>query len=83
MELKNFFAQDLQGNVIPTPQVFLYQPGTTIAVAGLQDKAGAALSNPFTGSVIGQITFAAPDGSYDMRVVGAGRELSIPVRFKA
>lgn len=81
MELKNFFAQDLEGNFIPTPTVHLYEPGTTTHVSGLQDKDGLALANPFAGSATGQIQFAAPDGDYDLRVTGAGRDFTMRVRF--
>lgn len=81
MELKNFFAQDLEGNFIPTPTVHLYEPGTTTHVSGLQDKDGLALANPFAGSATGQILFAAPDGDYDLRVTGAGRDFTMRVRF--
>lgn len=83
MELKNYWAQDSAGNVIADPTVYLYQPGTTTAASGLQTAAGSALTNPFTGSASGQITFAAPDGDYDMRVVGGGREVTMRVRFIA
>lgn len=81
MELKNFFAQDLQGNVIPSPTVYMYQPGTTTLVTGLKDKDGNALINPFTGTTNGQVVVAAPDGDYDMRVTGAGRDTTMRVRF--
>lgn len=81
MELKNFFAQDLQGNVIPNPTVYVYQPGTTTLVSGLQDANGNARANPFAGTAAGQIQLAAPDGEYDMRVAGVGREFTMRVRF--
>lgn len=81
MELKNFFAQDLQGNIIPSPTVYLYQAGTTTLATGLQNASGAALSNPFTGTVNGQIQFAAPDGEYDLRVTGSSRDFTMRVRF--
>lgn len=81
MELKNFFAQDLQGNVIPNPLVYLYQPGTTTLATGLKDKDGNALANPFTGTSNGQVVVAAPDGDYDLRVTGAGRDTTMRVRF--
>lgn len=81
MELKNFFAQDLQGNVIPSPTVYLYAPGTTTLATGLNDKDGNALANPFTGAANGQVTVAAPDGDYDMRVVGGARDTTMRVRF--
>lgn len=81
MELKNFFAQDLQGNVIANPTVYLYQPDTTTLATGLQNANGSALSNPFTGTANGQIQFAAPDGNYDLRVVGTDRTFTMRVRF--
>jgi len=81
MELKNFFAQDLQGNVIVSPMVYLYQPGTTTLVAGIQDSNGSPLANPFTGSAGGQLQLAAPDGDYDLRVTGSGRDFTMRVRF--
>lgn len=81
MELKNFFAQDLQGNVIPNPTVYLYQPGTTTLATGLQNETGGALTNPFSGNVNGKVTLAAPDGDYDIRVIGAGRDFKMRVRF--
>jgi hypothetical protein len=83
VELKTFFAQDLQGNVIPNPTVTLYLPGTTTLASGLQNSAGASLSNPFTGGSTGQIVLAAPDGDYDMKVAGGGRELVMRVRFNS
>lgn len=81
MELKNFFAQDLQGNVIPNPTVYVYQPGTTTLVTGLQDENGSARTNPFNGTANGKVTVAAPDGDYDIRVTGAGRDTTMRVRF--
>jgi hypothetical protein len=81
MELKNFFAQDLSGNVIAIPTVYLYAPSTTTPATGLQDKNGAPLTNPFTGTANGFIQFAAPDGDYDLRVTGAGRDFTMRVRF--
>lgn len=81
MELKNFFAQDIQGNVIASPTVYVYEPDTTTAVQGLKSATGSDLGNPFIGSPLGHVQFAAPDGDYDMRVVGAGRDSTVRVRF--
>lgn len=81
MELKNFFAQDLQGNVIASPTAYLYQPGTTTLATGLQDAYGNPLTNPFTGNATGQLQLAAPDGDYDLRVTGPGRYFTMRVRF--
>lgn len=81
MELKTFFAQDLMGNVIPSPVVTVYQPGTTTLATGLQKADGTALTNPFTGTGNGQVTLAAPDGDYDLKIEGAGRTTTMRVRF--
>lgn len=81
MELKNFFAQDEAGNVINTPTAYVYLPGTSTLATGLKDKNDAPLSNPFNGTNKGQIQFAAPDGNYDLRVIGGGRDFTIRVRF--
>lgn len=81
MELKTFFAQDLVGTVIPSPTVTVYQPDTTTLVTGLQNASGAALTNPFSGGGNGQVTLAAPDGDYDIKVEGAGRTTIMRVRF--
>lgn len=81
MELKNFFAQDLQGNVIPSPTVTVYLAKTTTLATGLEDKDGNALTNPFTGGGSGQVTFAAPDGNYDLKIEAPGRVTTMRVRF--
>lgn len=77
MEIKNYFAQDTSGNIIPNAQVLVYQNGTQIPATGLKNPDGSDLENPFNASVNGQITFAAPDGVYDLRVVGALRDYTI------
>lgn len=82
MELKNFFMQDLQGNVIPDPTVYIYQPpGSTTLATGIADANGNIIANPLTGNSKGQFQFAAPGGDYDMRIVGAGRDFTMRVRF--
>lgn len=81
MELKNFYAQDEEGNAIASPTAYVYAPGTTTPATGLKDKDGADLSNPFTGTIQGLVQFAAPDGDYDLRVVGGGRDQTIRVRL--
>jgi hypothetical protein len=81
LELKNFFPQDPQGNVIPGATVYLYLPGTTTLATGLQNADGTPLANPFTADVTGKAAVAAPDGDYDLRMVGAGRDSTMRVRF--
>lgn len=80
MELKNFFAQDTAGNVIPNPTVYVYEPDTTTLATGLVDKNGGALANPFSGTAQGMVQFAAPDGEYDLRVAGGGRDFTIRIQ---
>jgi hypothetical protein len=81
MELKTFYAQDVNGNVIPSPTVYIYTKGTTTPIAGLEDDNGDPLTNPFTGAVSGLISVAAPSGEYDMRVTGPGRDTTLAVQF--
>lgn len=80
MEIKNFFSQHLAGQVIANPQVFVYLPNSQTLAGGLQTAAGGTLGNPFTGTSTGLIQFAAPDGRYDLRVVGEGRDFRIPIQ---
>lgn len=80
MELKNFFAQDTAGNVIAEATAYVYEPDTVTLVTGLVDKDGDPLDNPFTGTVNGLIQFAAPDGEYDLRVVGASRDFTVRIQ---
>lgn len=81
MELKTLFAQDAQGNVIPRAVATLYRAGTNTLATGLKDKAGANLSNPFTGGERGEIAFAAPDGDYDLKLSTVGRDYTMRLRF--
>lgn len=81
MELKNFTAQDAEGNVIAGAVAHLYLPGTDTPAAGLKDAQGAPLANPFVATSQGQLQFAAPDGVYDLHVTGAGRTTTMRVQF--
>ncbi len=81
MELKNYFAQDADGNVLPEAYVYLYNPGTTTLAASLKDKSGAALANPFQADGNGLIQVAAPDGDYDLRVTKGGLDYTMHVQF--
>ena len=81
MELKNFFAQDDQGNKLPGATCYLYQRGTESVVSGLLKANGAPLSNPFTAGNDGLIQLAAANGLYDVRVVAGGRDYRIPLQF--
>ena len=83
MELKTFIARDDEGNIVPSASVSVYLPGSIILATGLQDADGAALANPFVGDTGGKIVFAAPDGNYDLNVVGGGRTTTMRVRFRA
>ena len=83
MELKTFIARDDQGNIVPAASATVYLPGTSVPATGLQTAAGAELANPFTGDAGGKIAFAAPDGDYDLNVIGGGRSTTMRVRFRA
>lgn len=80
MELKNFFAQDEQGNKLPEAICYVYQRGTESLAVGLKAATGVAIGNPFSTDVNGRIEFAAPDGLYDLRVVKANRDYRFPVQ---
>lgn len=81
MELKNFFAQDDQGNKLPGATCYLYQRGTESLVSGVVKANGVLLSNPFTADQDGLIQFAAPNGLYDVRVVSDARDYRIQMQF--
>ena len=80
MEIKNYFAQDAQGNIMPSANCYLYLPGTTTLATGLVDGNGVPISNPFLASGMGQITFGAPNGVYDLRVALGDRDWTIKVQ---
>lgn len=80
MEIKNYFAQDAQGNIMPSANCYLYLPGTTTLATGLVDGSGIPISNPFLASGMGQITFGAPNGVYDLRVALGARDWTIKVQ---
>lgn len=81
MELKNFYAQDANGNILPGAACSLYLPGTTTLVTGLQDATGKALANPFAADTTGLIAFAAPNGTYDLYTVMGTKTGTIRVQF--
>ena len=81
MELKNFFAQDDQGNKLPGATCYLYQRGTESLVTGLVNVNGMLLGNPFTADQQGLIQLAAANGLYDLRVVHNLRDFRIRLQF--
>lgn len=80
MEIKNYFAQDAQGNIMPSANCYLYLPGTTTLATGLVDGNGVPISNPFLASSIGQVTFGAPNGVYDLRIAQGARDTTIEIQ---
>ena len=81
LELKNFFALDDQGNKLPDATCYLYQRGTESQANGLQKANGVAMLNPFSADSNGLIQLAAPNGLYDLRVIGGKRDYRIRVQF--
>lgn len=81
MEKKTFVAQNLNGDVIAGATVYVYEPGTTTLASGLLDIDGGAIGNPLTADENGIIQFAAPDGEYDLRIAGLGRDFTRRVQF--
>ena len=80
MEIKNYFSQDAQGNIMPSANCYLYLPGTTTLATGLVDGNGVPISNPFLASSIGQVTFGAPNGVYDLRISQGTRDTTIEIQ---
>lgn len=80
MELKTFISQDISGNVLPMSTCYLYVQGTETLASGLQDASGGSLTNPWTTNAKGEIKFAAPDGTYDLRIVKGALESKIKVQ---
>lgn len=80
MELKNFFAQDDQGNALPEATCYLYVRGTETLVPEIRSVNGQLLSNPFQADQAGLIQFAAANGLYDLRVVKGQRDNRIRVQ---
>lgn len=81
MELKNYFAQDAEGNILGGATCYLYVRGTESLVDELQGMNGSALANPFESDEHGLIQFAAPDGLYDLRVVKESRDYRLRVQL--
>ncbi|WP_019407703.1 SGNH/GDSL hydrolase family protein [Pseudomonas psychrophila] len=81
MELKNFFAQDDQGNKLPGAVCYLYQRGTESPVPGMLKSNGIALVNPFFADQNGLVQLAAPNGLYDVRVVSGARDYRLHLQF--
>ncbi|ENY76578.1 hypothetical protein C206_16355 [Pseudomonas putida TRO1] len=81
MELKNFFAQDDQGNVLSNATCYLFERGTENLISGLVGVTGQALSNPFSANDDGLIQFSAPNGLYELHVVKGNRRNRIPVQL--
>lgn len=69
MELQNFFAQDVNGNIVPGALCSLFLPGTTTLATGLQDINNVPLSNPFSADGNALVQFRAPNGAYDLNIV--------------
>ena len=81
MELKTYFAQDASGNIMPGAAVTVYLANTLTLATGLEDENGSPLSNPFTADSSAKVAFYAPDGLYDITVVGNGRTVTIRAQF--
>ena len=78
MEVKNYFAQDDKGNILPNASVYLYKKGTNELVS-VFDKNGSQKTNPFTAESNGLVQFSAADGEYDLRISSGGRDYKISI----
>lgn len=68
MQLQNFYAQDVNGNIVPGATCSLFLPGTTTLATGLVDIDGNPVANPTTANANGLLQFAAPNGLYDLKI---------------
>lgn len=81
MELKNFYAQDANGNIMPNAVCTLYVANTSTLATGLQDSSGSPLPNPFSADINGLIAVAAPQGVYDLEVDRGTNTGKIRIQF--
>lgn len=81
MQLQNFFAQDVNGNIVPGAACTLFLAGTTTLATGLQDASGNPLSNPFTANANGLASVSAPQGLYDLQMVSGLLTNKIQIQF--
>lgn len=81
MQLQNFYAQDVNGNIVPGAACTLFVAGTSDLATGLQDANGAPLSNPFAANSIGLASVSAPQGVYDVQIVSGLISSKIRVQF--
>lgn len=69
-------AQDLQGNIINTATITVFDANTGTPSSIFEDDETTPLNNPFTGSDLnydfeGSFWFKAANGTYDIKIVGA------------
>ena len=81
MQLQNFYAQDVNGNIVPGAICSLFLPGTTTLATGLEDASGSPLANPFTATSNGLVQLAAPNGAYDLKIEAGLIVSTLPVVF--
>lgn len=81
MQLQNFYAQDVNGNIVPGAICSLFLPGTTTLATGLVDANGVPLPNPFSASSNGLVQFAAPNGKYDLKIEAGLIVSTLPITF--
>lgn len=81
MQLQNFYAQDVSGNIVPGAICSLFLPGTTTLATGLVDVNGVPLANPFSANSDGLVQFAAPNGKYDLKIEAGLIVSTLPITF--
>lgn len=81
MELKSYYAQDKNGEIVAGAYIYLYEKDKTSLATGIKGADGKALPNPFNSDEDGLFQLAAPNGVYDLRVSSSGRDNTIRVQF--
>lgn len=81
METKFFTVQDAAGNLISPVEVTVYVTNSATKAA-IFDADGVALPNPFTAGEAerGRVSFAAPDGIYDIVITARDGQFSLTRR---
>jgi hypothetical protein len=70
MQFQTFTIQNLAGDAVASATVSVRE-AVSQTTATIYDANGAALSQPLTTDATGKVTFAAPDGTYDIVVTGS------------
>jgi hypothetical protein len=77
MQRFNGVVQDATGRAVPNAIITVFTAGVTNPLPNIYVAVGSKISpsvstNPFQADVLGNYSFAAPDGTYDIQISGGG-----------